>query len=170
MKYHRSGGNANKLNRSKTHWWWVIKTSKLILYAKTKKHKKKFTNHWFSLLKKVFKNVHVFSIAESIIVVFMLHTFKTNVRTHTSCNKIMFTSRFITSSSLDCTIQNKLRGFNVDHPWYTDLKSYFKIRSWNSVKKYHRPYDSECLLCQLRLSIIRRYPQIIYFLGSFWPS
>lgn len=38
MKYHRSGGNANKLNRSKTHWWWVIKTSKLILYAKTKKH------------------------------------------------------------------------------------------------------------------------------------
>lgn len=55
MKYHRSGGNANKLNRSKTHWWWVIKTSKLILYAKTKKHKKIYESLIFIVQKKFSK-------------------------------------------------------------------------------------------------------------------
>lgn len=54
MKYYWSGGNVNKLNRFKIYWWWVIKISKLILYVKIKKYKKKFMNYWFLLLKKGF--------------------------------------------------------------------------------------------------------------------
>lgn len=64
MKYHRSGGNANKLNRSKTHWWWVIKTSKLILYAKTKKHKKKNYESLIFIVKKRFSKMFTYFLSQ----------------------------------------------------------------------------------------------------------